>query len=1378
MLTDCTKIFRLMLLLITLIPVLSYADWGDAIEIYTGAETADLAIDRNNGNIHIVCYKVDNGLIYTKTDPDGKILEQEPIPGAGDDEGGYRFSSTIAVDTQGFAHVTYRIYIRENKYDGYYTYKTASGWSAPLKLFSNTERGNQMRMAIDDNNRVHIIYPKYLPGSDACAKISYLRIKNGVKEYELLDMTGANEHRVQDHIEIDVSRSGDVYFVLGNPAEGQQLMCFRSTDGGNSFHYGIDIRGNTVTGTRYVCGSPDVFVSDEQNTVHFCYGADRDSEANYNYSLRYARFVNGERQRDVLVTDPGGHELDSWQYNYGIGSVGTSDDGKYVMIVYSKKSGGQLRWRLSEDFGTSFGFPTPLEEAAGGYDGRDKAKVRGYFKRFYAVYTRSSRVFLRIFTVPGFKPPVAHAGGPYNGKEGTPVTFNASRSTDDKGIKNYEWDLNNDGTFDFSATTPTAEKSFDDEYSGKIRLRVTDVDGMQDVAETTVNITNANPAPDAGGNITNDEGVTINFSVAVNDPGKNDTHTFLWNFGDGNTSTQQNPTHAFGDNGSYQVTVTVRDNDGGQGQAQLTAKINNVKPTAEAGGPYNGSVAKPVNLVGSATDPGGINDPLEYHWDLDNDGTYEKAGQTVPATFNTSGTFTVKLRVRDDDSGVGFDEATVNIGKAAPVIANIPAQIVNEGTPFPVLDLDEFVEDLDTPDNQLTWSFKGNDSLSVELDAATHEVSVEVPYDEWSGTEKVTFTVKDPDQLSDEAVVTFTVKPVNDPPVLMNFSDQYFAEDDTLILYRSNLVALVSDPDNGRDDFRFSIANNTNVLGYYDTQIPGLKLYGKPNWNGNERLALKVEDGAGGSDTKDFTAYVTPQPDPPLPFTLVSPINEVYKMWPASIQFNWNSTTDPDRGEKVSYQWLLSRSADFQALVAQSPVISANSYTYNDASGKAPGLFYWRVEATGTDGLKTMSTNHGVLNLNSKAPRINKIANQTIDEGGEFRDIPLNNYVSDEDNSKDELVWSYTGNEELIVEISEDKIASIKVPHDKWWGEEHVSFIVTDPTSLSDTAKVTFKVNDVNAKPVLGQVPNQVFDEDAFKILNRSFLEGLATDEDNTKEEFKFRLVNNVNVTYQIGPNGDMTLSAAPNWAGEEMVALVVDDGAGASDSSNFKVTVNEVPDAPSAFNLISPKDNTLFMWMWPMKFMWEKSEDPDQGDAVSYYWQLSRSTNFATDNNPDIIDAQPLFNHPTNFYNYMSPKMRMPKGTYYWKLTAFDQYGNVTECNDGYAMFSTMMDDVESLPTGEKPKDFALLQNHPNPFNPETHIQFELPRKSLVQINVYNALGQKVRELVNTEMVAGRYSVSWDALDDTNNPVSSGIYLCLMRVENKVFYRKMLLLQ
>lgn len=84
-------------------------------------------------------------------------------------------------------------------------------------------------------------------------------------------------------------------------------------------------------------------------------------------------------------------------------------------------------------------------------------------------------------------------------------------------------------------------------------------------------------------------------------------------------------------------------------------------------------------------------------------------------------------------------------------------------------------------------------------------------------------------------------------------------------------------------------------------------------------------------------------------------------------------------------------------------------------------------------------------------------------------------------------------------------------------------------------------------------------------------------------------------------------------------------------------------------------------------------------------------------------------------------------------------------------------------------PREFALHQNFPNPFNPDTTIKYDLAESSDVTLQIYNVLGQVVRTLVASEVQnAGRYQIRWNGMDDRGVPVSSGVYFYQISAEGK----------
>jgi FlgD Ig-like domain len=95
-----------------------------------------------------------------------------------------------------------------------------------------------------------------------------------------------------------------------------------------------------------------------------------------------------------------------------------------------------------------------------------------------------------------------------------------------------------------------------------------------------------------------------------------------------------------------------------------------------------------------------------------------------------------------------------------------------------------------------------------------------------------------------------------------------------------------------------------------------------------------------------------------------------------------------------------------------------------------------------------------------------------------------------------------------------------------------------------------------------------------------------------------------------------------------------------------------------------------------------------------------------------------------------------------------------------------------------EIPETYALHQNHPNPFNPTTTLQFDLPEAGEVTLKIYNSVGQLVRTLVSGDYEAGAHNVIWDARNDSDMPMASGVYLAVFRVGGVQQVRRLVLMK
>ena len=93
-------------------------------------------------------------------------------------------------------------------------------------------------------------------------------------------------------------------------------------------------------------------------------------------------------------------------------------------------------------------------------------------------------------------------------------------------------------------------------------------------------------------------------------------------------------------------------------------------------------------------------------------------------------------------------------------------------------------------------------------------------------------------------------------------------------------------------------------------------------------------------------------------------------------------------------------------------------------------------------------------------------------------------------------------------------------------------------------------------------------------------------------------------------------------------------------------------------------------------------------------------------------------------------------------------------------------------------PEEYSLQQNYPNPFNPSTQINFYIPKDEFVSISVLDIKGREVATILHGKQMAGSKSVRWNGIDHQGKILPSGIYICLMKTNDLILKRKMILLR
>lgn len=202
-------------------------------------------------------------------------------------------------------------------------------------------------------------------------------------------------------------------------------------------------------------------------------------------------------------------------------------------------------------------------------------------------------------------------------------------------------------------------------------LTVTDDGGLTDSDTSTATIAdvpNVAPTADANASYLGTAGLPGTFDGSGSFDPDGSIVSYDWNFGDGSTGTGVSPTHIYAAEGLYTVTLTVTD-DGGLTDSDTSSAVidpaPNVPPTADASGPYSGTVGIAVMFGGSGSfdSDGSI---VSYMWDFGDGST---GSEVMPMHTNSAaGTYTVTLTVTDDAGATDSDTSTAAIEPSNEIV--------------------------------------------------------------------------------------------------------------------------------------------------------------------------------------------------------------------------------------------------------------------------------------------------------------------------------------------------------------------------------------------------------------------------------------------------------------------------------------------------------------------------------------------------------------------------------------------------------------------------------------------------------------------------------------------------------------------------------------
>jgi PKD repeat protein len=338
------------------------------------------------------------------------------------------------------------------------------------------------------------------------------------------------------------------------------------------------------------------------------------------------------------------------------------------------------------------------------------------------------------------------------------IQFDGTPSVDPDGtVASYSWNFG-DGSTSYGAT---AWQRYMVPGVYTVTLIVTDDDGASDSISQTIQIgpTNQSPTAAFGFSPTNPAvNAWVQFDGSASSDPDGSIASYLWNFGDGSTGTGTVAWHRFSSPGTYQVILTVQDNDGATDMTTQTVQVGstNLPPTAAfTFSPTNPAVNAWVQFDGSASSDadGSV---ASYAWDF-GDGS-SGTGAVAWHRFTASGTYLVTLTVVDNDGAQDATSQSVIVGTAQqPPVAAFTYSPTSPTVGQPILLNGQSSYDADGTIVSYSWDLNGDgsDDLSGSIGQVTYQST---------GTVLVRLTVVDNDGLSSSSTQPITVSSAGGTP--------------------------------------------------------------------------------------------------------------------------------------------------------------------------------------------------------------------------------------------------------------------------------------------------------------------------------------------------------------------------------------------------------------------------------------------------------------------------------------------------------------------------------------------------------------------------------------------------------------------------------------
>ena len=392
----------------------------------------------------------------------------------------------------------------------------------------------------------------------------------------------------------------------------------------------------------------------------------------------------------------------------------------------------------------------------------------------------------------------------------------------------------------------------------------------------------------------------------------------------------------------------------------------------------------------------------------------------------------------------------------APVVANaIQDYVIDENDPAIIIPLNNVFNDIDNNNNLISKSVTLNTNPAVVSTNITANQLILTPVPYAHGMASITLRGTSNGKFIDDNF-TIQINAVDDAPVIQLISSQIINEGESFSTF--DLDEFLTEYDG--DLVTWSIVNNSDLIvnrngnNVVSVSTPDI------NWFGEEQISFVATDNTVNALSDEIAVTFTVNPVDDAPFLDV-PLADI------SVQEDADNTTldlsltfnDIDNLQSSISKSLVSNSNP--DLVSAS--VSGNILTLDVKENQNGST---EITIRGTSSGKNAEESF-ILTVNAvdDIPLISNIPNQQINEGESFSIIDLDTYLDEVDG--DAIMWNYSGNTNLSVNINNQNQAAVNIPNENWFGTNIIRFTATDNTgnALSSYQDVTYTVLPVDDAP-------------------------------------------------------------------------------------------------------------------------------------------------------------------------------------------------------------------------------------------------------------------------------------------------------------------------